>query len=137
MHSKEFKIQCSELKRKCHFVMLGSLITSLSHNDLWPLPDWDNYKGSVHKLLTQISKLSLENAKGIIVDPTPIKLFGFLATGQNTGGSYPCTSSSGSGDPRPFGIFPSGFDPASSNSSTSNLSWNAPLNGNNPRGVAT
>ncbi|KAK9799194.1 putative BTB domain-containing protein [Seiridium cardinale] len=87
----EKDIQCSLKDRKCHFIMLGSMITSLSHIGLWPLPKSTSYKGSIHQLLTQLSTLNLENADGLLVecDFSSNGIFGASSTGLN----YPLRNS--------------------------------------------
>ncbi|KAK9416573.1 hypothetical protein SUNI508_09679 [Seiridium unicorne] len=88
---EKLDIQCSLKDRKCHFIMLGSMITSLSHIGLWPLPEYDSYKGSIRQLLTQLSTLNLENADGLLVE------CGFSSDGifgaSSTGLDYPLGNS--------------------------------------------
>jgi hypothetical protein len=74
LSSEPISIQCCSKDKKCHFVMLGSLITSLTHSGLWPLSKCDTSQQSVHQLLLKLSTLSLENLAGIILDPKPINI---------------------------------------------------------------
>lgn len=68
------KIKCVEKERRCHFIMFGSLMTSLVENGLWPLPPKGSRQHSIQSLLTVLSRMNLENRRGKIEDPRPLKV---------------------------------------------------------------
>lgn len=64
----DLKNRCPDGERNCHFIMLGSLMTSLATNGLWPLPKSGHRIHSIRSLLIVASRMRLENDKGIIMD---------------------------------------------------------------------